>query len=112
MNVTPSETSPETPPLACDLSAIPAAERPQHAAVVREWRSRVRATRELPDGVAYRFEPDADILLTLAEFVARERLCCPFFHFQIELEPAGPLWLRLSGPAGAKDFIADTFASQ
>ncbi len=112
MNAKPSETSHETPPVACDLTAIPAAERPQHAAVVGEWRSRVQSTSELPDGFAYRFEPDADILLTLAEFIARERLCCPFLGFQIELEPGGPLWLRLSGPAGAKDFIGDTFASQ
>jgi hypothetical protein len=111
MNATSSETSHEPQPLACDLSAIPAAERAQHAAIVQQWRSRVRSTRELPGGVAYRFDPDAAILLTLAEFVARERLCCPFFRFQIELEPGGPLWLRLSGPDGTQDFIRDAFAA-
>ncbi len=101
-----------TIPLACDIAAIPAAERPRHAALIDEWRSRSEETVETADGFAYRFTADSALLLTLAEFIARERLCCPFFRFQIELEPGGPLWLRLSGPAGTKDFLRGTFASE
>ena len=66
---------------------------------------------ELPDGFAYRFAPDDAILLTLAEFIARERLCCPFFRFQLDLEPGGPLWLRLTGSDGAKELIEGFFGA-
>ena len=111
MSDTSSTTVVEATPIACDLTAIPAAERPRHTALIAQWRSRVRAVGEIPDGFAFQFEPDAEILLALAEFVARERLCCPFFRFQIECEPAGPLWLRLSGPSGTQDFIRETFAA-
>jgi hypothetical protein len=61
---------------------------------------------ELPDGYAFRFRPDTGILLGLAEFVRRERLCCPFFHFEIALEAnEGPLWLRLTGSEAVKEFV-------
>jgi len=40
------------------------------------------------------------------EFVANERLCCPFFGLAVEIEPeGGPLWLRLTGRDGVKPFI-------
>ena len=42
-------------------------------------------------------------ILLAAEFITRERLCCPFYTFTLELEPAGgALWLRLTGAEGAK----------
>jgi hypothetical protein len=98
-------------PLACDLSAMMPDERSRHSTVVADWRSLVVECVELPDGFAYRFAPDDAILLTLAEFIARERLCCPFFRFQLDLLPGGPLWLRLSGPDGAKELLAGFFGA-
>ena len=96
-------------PLACDLSAMAPDERTRHSTVVADWRSQVVERVELADGFAYRFAPDDAVLFTLAEFIARERLCCPFFRFQLELEPGGPLWLRLSGPDGAKELLEGFF---
>ncbi|MBI4409686.1 MAG: hypothetical protein HY561_08265 [Gemmatimonadetes bacterium] len=40
------------------------------------------------------------------EFILFERGCCPFLRFELEFEPGGPLWLRIRGPEGAKEFIA------
>jgi len=41
-----------------------------------------------------------------AEFIAKERLCCPFFGFAIEIEPEqGALWLSLTGRQRVKPFI-------
>lgn len=35
-----------------------------------------------------------------------ERLCCPFLRFLVEVEPnSGPLWMRLTGREGAKEFL-------
>jgi len=60
--------------------------------------------RETPDGFALRFP--ADEYEAVAKFVARERLCCPFLRFTLEVAPdGGPLWLRLGGPEGVAEFL-------
>ncbi len=94
-----------TPPFACDMTAIPAAERPMHHALIRRLMAEVvEHIDELRDGFAFRFpaaEYDA-----VVRFVAGERLCCPFLRFTLDLPPDhGPLWLRLTGAEGVKDFI-------
>ena len=44
----------------------------------------------------------------LAEFIGRERLCCPFFHFEIVVEAnGGSIWLRLMGGEDVKTFVQD-----
>jgi hypothetical protein len=38
--------------------------------------------------------------------VTFERRCCPFFNLQIEAQPKdGPIWLRMTGALGIKQFI-------
>ena len=93
-------------PLACDMTAIPAEQRPVHLAASRELFSHIQETRELSDGYQFRF--DSDVIRRLAEFVALEKLCCPFLSFAIEVEAEnGPVWLRLSGREGVKAFIRE-----
>ena len=55
----------------------------------RQLRADVKEVVELEDGYAFRHSPDMDVLLAVAEFVANERLCCPFFEFGITVERAG-----------------------
>ncbi len=70
--------------------------------------SAVAETRELADGYALRFPGDAAWLATLAEFIRFERTCCPFLRFELHAEQQdGAFWLRLRGPAVAKEFIAE-----
>ena len=91
-------------PLACDLTAIKAEEREHHIALTRGMLTSVQELKELPDGYGMRLPPD--MLLTAAEYISRERLCCPFFHFNLELEPSGgSLWLRMTGRNGVKEFL-------
>jgi len=40
----------------------------------------------------------------LNEFIKSERLCCDFFDFTISIKKE-TVWLLISGPEGAKDFI-------
>jgi hypothetical protein len=86
--------------LACVPAAIAPDERPAHFALIRRlFADLVRERADLPNGYAYRFPPDA--FDALARFVANERKCCPFLDFELELGAnAGPIWLRLTGPAG------------
>ncbi|HMG19343.1 MAG TPA: hypothetical protein VK573_11505 [Gemmatimonadales bacterium] len=93
-----------TGPFACDLSAIPAAERGTHQQVTRRMVSGAIAIRESGDGLVLTFA--ADEHETVTQFVSRERLCCPFLTFVVAAAPeAQQVELLISGPRGAKEFI-------
>ena len=102
--MTTSDSIAPAVPLACVPSAIPHAERAAHFELLAQLGVRSRAKREFPDGYAYRFDSaDFD---DLARWVGNERRCCPFLRFAIELEPkGGPIWVRLSGPTGTREFL-------
>ncbi len=61
---------------------------------------------ELTTGYAFRFPNRPEWTARLIEFIAAERLCCPFFNFELAFEPEqGPIWLRIHGQDGVKEFI-------
>ncbi len=96
--------SPQPSPLACDLSALDVTERDRRQILAERLHVAPQDMRDLSDGYAFRYP--ADLCLAVAEFIALERRCCPFFRFVLELEPdGGPLWLRLTGLPGVKAFI-------
>lgn len=100
-------------PLACrgDAGTCTAQLRQRHEQVGRQMREALEEVRELPAGYAFRFPPDAQFIVTLAEFVSLERLCCPFLHFNLELAAGeGPLWLHLTGGPGVKAFLETELA--
>ena len=91
---------------ACDMTAIAADLRSAHLATISRLFRAVESHRELPNGYAFRLPNESDLLLTAAEFIAFERLCCPFFGFGLEIEPeGGAVWLSLTGREGVKPFI-------
>ena len=89
-------------PIACNLGAIDPDRRPTYLTQVeRLLRELPLAVEALPDGLAFRF--DQEHYSTIAEFVAQERLCCPFFRFVLDVTPEqGPVWLRITGPDEAR----------
>lgn len=90
------------------MTAIPAEQRPVHLAKSRELFSRIDETRELPNGYEFRFADQPNVLTGLVDFVALEKLCCPFLRFEIAVEAEnGPVWLRLTGRDGVKEFIQE-----
>lgn len=93
-------------PLACDLTAIPNAERDTHLTSAAYIFGAAEAVRELSNGYAFRLPSTTEMLLNTAQFIARERLCCAFFGFALEIEAeAGPFWLLLTGREGVKEVI-------
>lgn len=96
----------EESPFACDMTAIAAAERSVHIATIEKLFRSVRSRRELSDGYAFELPNESDTLLTAAQFIVNERLCCPFFDFALEIErEVGAVWLSLKGRDGVKPFI-------
>jgi len=91
---------------ACDLTAIAADQRDAHLATINRLFRAVESIRELPNGYSVRLPNESEVLLTAAEFIALERLCCPFFDFGLEIErEGGAVWLSLTGREGVKPFI-------
>lgn len=93
-------------PFACDMTAIAADQLGAHLANMDRLFRHAESIRELPNGYGFRLPNEHAILLTAAEFIAQERLCCPFFGFSLEIEPeGGRVWLSLTGRDGVKPFI-------
>jgi hypothetical protein len=97
-------------PFACNMNALNAVQRKRQLALLTRMKQLRQEVRELPDGYGLRFPPDATVFQELAEFVVNERLCCPFFDFELKLaREGGPLWLNLTGRTGVKEFIRAEF---
>ena len=95
-------------PLACNLGAMDAGQKERHHACGERLRAATLEIRELPGGFELRLP--ADLWAAAAEFVALERLCCPFLGFALELEPEGAaLRLRMTGREGVKQFMRSEF---
>jgi hypothetical protein len=116
MNIQSAEKAPEPgksvkeSPLACNMLALDAEGRRRHKSVTEQMRASTKEAQALPDGYAFRFSADQSTILLVSEFIARERLCCPFFTFELVAErDDGRLWLRLRGRDGVKEFIKSEF---
>jgi hypothetical protein len=97
--------NPQNLPIACNLHVFTPDERIAHEANVETVFSAITETRELPDGYALKLP--IGMLMQVAQFIDKERLCCPFFHFTIDVAPESTdLWLHLTGSEDVKAFIA------
>jgi len=93
-------------PIACNLAALTPDQRHQHAALAAQLAEVIAAVEELPDGYAFRYQTDESTWATVTTWIEWERRCCPFLTFTLERAGDGPVWLRLTGASGVKDFLA------
>jgi hypothetical protein len=91
--------------IACDLEAIPASERGRYHALRDRIFKAASGITETADGYALALASDRDMLAAVADWIALERLCCPFLRFDLTIDGAGPMRLSLGGPAGVKDLL-------
>jgi hypothetical protein len=103
--------APKESPFACVMSALSSAERKQHFEEYGpKLRARLTKIQELPDGYEFGFAPDPETYRMLSTWMFQERLCCPFFDLDLRIDrEGGPLWLRLTGREGVKEFITAEF---
>jgi hypothetical protein len=99
--------APPAPPLACNRAALTAAQRKRHFDELGPaLRAALRAVRELPDGYEFEFPADPATRRLVDEWVAGERLCCPFLKIDPRPDPGHTVYrMRLSGHPGVKQFI-------
>src|SRR5919109_489814 len=99
----------ESQSLACDLTAIPPSDREEHIVSAPQLFQTVQDVQELPNGYAFRFLNEPGKFMAIAKYIENERLCCPFFSFELEIKPnGGALWLRLTGGEGVKELLKST----
>jgi len=91
-------------PIACRLTSAELRERA--ATLLAQFRSAVIGTEELREGYAFRVPGDGKWIAIIAKMIVAERECCPFLTFELVAQPSmGPVIVRVTGPAGAKDFL-------
>ncbi|SRR5258708_589160 len=90
--------------VACCLSD--AELRKRVATLLARFDSAVIAIEELPDGYVFRVAGDKKYMAVVWEAIVAERECCPFLTFELTAPPnMGPVSVRVTGPAGTKDFF-------
>jgi hypothetical protein len=91
--------------IACNLRAIDPADLDAHVALAQDVfsPSTVLEIREVAKGYAFRLPLETAMLQKTSDFIANERLCCPFFTFTLVVGDA--LWLELSGSDEVKEYI-------
>jgi hypothetical protein len=90
----------------CNMSALNQDQRKRHDILTRNLLAKHVQIEELADGYGLRFPNDRLLFTALSEWVTLEQLCCPFLTLTIESQrDQGPIWLRVSGEDGVKDFL-------
>lgn len=94
----------------CNTKALTPEERTHHKQLTDKLLAVRKETVEMPKGYEFQFSPQNVTLAELADWVAAESKCCPFFDFHIDLEKEGKLiCLRLTGEEGIKGFLRSEF---
>jgi len=107
----PSSETEHVSPFACNAFALSPEVRQVHFEELGPALLKLKkSTRELPDGYEFELPADNKTFQLLTEWAFQERLCCPFFDIELRLDREnGPLWLRLTGRSGTKEFIKMEF---
>lgn len=94
-------------PFACNRLGLNTQQRKRHFDELGPMLlARKKGVRELANGFEFEFPSDPATFQLLAEWVAGEHLCCPFFDIDLRQDREdGSAWLRLTGREGVKQFI-------
>src|SRR5262250_260532 len=104
----PSMKGFDSTPIVCSLTTAELRER--EATLLAQFRSAVVETEELEEGFAFRLTGDGKLIALIVELIVAERECCPFLTFELSALPSeGPLIVRVTGPAGTKEFVRSVF---
>jgi hypothetical protein len=91
-------------PIACSLTT--AELRDRQAKLLAQFRSAVIETEEIQDGYAFHLAGEDKWIRLVVELIVAERACCPFLTFAVTALPhAGPIVVRVTGPAATKEFL-------
>ena len=101
-------TAKERRPIACDMSALSAAERERYTALRNKLLAAIRNVAST--ATAFRLTLNDSISVTdAAEWMTLERRCCPFLDLGIELDRQGSMRVTIGGDENIMAFLAEEF---
>ena len=96
-------------PLACNMDVFTPEQREAHVRTTTELIQGIQRVREVENGYEIQFPNEAKLISRIAEFIANERLCCPFLEFNLKVVSNHPVSLSLTGPLGTQEFLRAEF---
>ena len=97
-------------PLVCNMGVFTLAQRASHILNTTRLIRAVQSVHEVENGYEFTFPTETKLISTIAEFISKERLCCPFLKFTLQVMPNNkPLSLSLTGPLGTQEFLQAEF---
>ena len=94
-----------TVPIVCELT--PEAIEARREGLLPGLAARAVERVVTDEGYRLSFSPDSETLQFIARVIDAERQCCRWLSFTLTVTPdAGPIVLTLSGPEGAREFLA------
>ena len=97
-------------PFACVMTNLKPEQRARTFELLDRLKAEKQEVAEIQNGFMFRYVTESGMLRDIAEFITYERLCCPFFDFELRVErEGGDTWLTLSGREGVKAFIREEF---
>jgi len=94
--------------IACDLTVFPPEKRNSHEEQSLSIIKNAKRIVELPDGYAFYHDYSDEGFISIARWATGESKCCPFFTFELALEPTDKgyaIALRLRGSKEIKEFL-------
>lgn len=76
---------------ACQLTTPELQKR--KATIIQVLKTKFIDKTELESGYSYTFNASEEVLDLIFNFIKSERLCCPFFSFQIAVNPDTMAWI-------------------
>jgi len=98
------------PALVCDMNVFSPAQRESHIRATTQLVQAIQQIKEVEHGYEFTFPNEAELIVGIAEFIANERLCCPFLTFTLNIPASSEtLSLALTGPIGTREFLQAEF---
>lgn len=93
-------------PLTCNMDVFTREQRKDHIRGTTQLVKAMQSVREIHNGYEFMFPNESHFITGIAEFIANERLCCPFLEFNLNVKSNGPsINLSLTGPDGTREFL-------
>lgn len=98
--------------IACDLTVFPSENRKSHEEQSLDIIKKAKRINELNDGYSFYHDYSDETFTSIAKWITGEHKCCPFFTFELVLEPnekGYEIALRLRGSKEIKQFLTSGF---
>ena len=98
-------------PLICNMGVFTPGQRELHIQTTHQLIAAVQTVQEVESGYQFGFLNETELISKVAEFIANERLCCPFLTFSLNVTSnSKPISLSLAGPVGTQEFLRAEFS--